>query len=82
MLQHIIDSATGETLGNVNIAGMDDEQTLQWLVAHGYLAGPADAYEITRGYAFAEGETVVIDIEMQQPVLKLEMPPEPNAEAA
>ena len=82
MLLHIIDSSTGDTLGDVNIQGMDDEHILRWLVDHGYLSGPADAYDITRSYAFAEGETVVIDMETQLPVLKLEMPPEPTSKAA
>jgi hypothetical protein len=82
MLQHIIDSATGETLGHVNIAGMDDERILQWLCKRGYLEGPPDSYEISRCYPFADGETVVIDVETQKPVLKLELPPEPETQAA
>ena len=69
----ILDSATGETLGYVNIVSMDDEQILAWLVARGYLQGNADLYDITRSYPFAEGETVVIDMDTQTPVLKLEL---------
>jgi hypothetical protein len=73
MLQHIIDSATGDTIGNVNIAGMDDEQILEWLHRNGYLMGSSDYYEISRGYPFSEGELVVIDLETNHPVLKLEL---------
>lgn len=82
MLQHIIDSATGETLGNVNIVGMEDEAILNWLCRKGYLDGSPDLYEITRSYPFTEGEIVVLDMETQKPVLKLELPPEPEAQAA
>lgn len=77
----IIDSATGETIGSANITGMDDERILEWLCSHGYLMGSSDNYEITRGYAFAEGELVVVDIETQVPVLKLEIPEEADKAA-
>jgi hypothetical protein len=76
MLQHIIDSATGETLGSVNIAIMEDEEILKVLYAKGYLAGPPEYYEISRCYPFAEGKIVVLDFESQQPVLALEDEPE------
>lgn len=79
MLLSIIDSATGETVGSVNIVGMDDEAILAWLVAHGYLAGEPDLYDISRNYPFAEGEIVVIDQDTNQPLLKLEFPPEVHA---
>lgn len=82
MLQHIIDSATGETIGSVNIVHMDDEKILQWLCSHGYLVGSPDYYEIDRTFPFAEGDIVVVDIETHVPVLKLELPPEPTAQAA
>jgi hypothetical protein len=70
----IIDSATGETIGYVKITGMDDEAILEWLCAQGYLVGSPDDYQITRGYSFAEGEIVVVDLETNAPVLKLELP--------
>jgi len=76
MLQHIIDSATGETLGSVNIVGMDDETILIWLCRKGYLEGAPHLYEITRGYPFAEGELIVIDMDTGHAVLKLELPEE------
>lgn len=79
MLFHIIDSATGDTLGDVNIAGMEDEAILDWLCRKGFLAGSSDLYEITRSYPFAEGEIVVLDMETQKPVLKLEVPSESKA---
>jgi hypothetical protein len=82
MLQHIIDSATGETLGNVNIAGMEDEAILDWLCRKGYLAGSPDEYEINRSYPFAIGEIVVLDMDTQKPVLKLELPDESESKAA
>jgi hypothetical protein len=82
MLQHIIDSATGETVGDVNIVGMDDEAILAFLHRKGYLAGGPDYYEISRCFPFAEGEIVVVDIETNVPVLKLELPPESEVEAA
>jgi hypothetical protein len=72
----IIDSANGDTLGSVNISGMSDEHILKWLVDHGYLDGSPDDYEITRSYPLAEGEIVVLDIETQRPLLKLEFPDE------
>jgi hypothetical protein len=70
----IIDSATGETIGFATITGMEDEDILAWLCSHGYLTGQADDFEITRSYPFAEGELVVIDLETNAPVLKLELP--------
>ena len=79
MLLHIIDSGTADNLGSVNIAGMDDEAILEWLCRKGYLAGHADLYEITRSFPFAEGEIVVLDMETQKPVLKLEVPEEAKA---
>lgn len=79
MLLHIIDSPNGDILGNVNIAGMEEEEILDWLCRKGYLAGGPDLYEITRSYPFAEGEIVVLDIETQKPVLKLELPQEKEA---
>lgn len=89
MMLCILESATGETLGYVNIARMDDERILQWLCSTGsylsggpYLMGSPEDYEITRCYPFAEGELVVIDIETQVPVLKLELPPELEQSAA
>lgn len=74
MILNILESATADLLGSVNITGMSDEQILEWLIDHGYLAGSSDLYEITRSYAFAEGEIIVIDMDTQQPVLKLELP--------
>lgn len=82
MLQHIIDSATGETIGNVTIDGMEDEDILQWLCDKGYLMGSPEYYEISRSYPFAEGEIVVLDLDTQRPVLKLELPMEPESKAA
>lgn len=79
MLLHIIDSPNGDTLGDVNIAGMEDEAILEWLCRKGYLAGSADLYEITRSYPFCEGEVVVVDMDTQKPVLKLEVPAESAA---
>lgn len=81
MIVNIIDSATGETIGSVNIVGMDDERILEWLCEQGYLAGSPDLYQIVRSYPFAEGEIVVLDMESQLPVLKLELPDE-DAKAA
>lgn len=81
MLTYIIDSATGETIGHVNIVGMDDEAILEYLCKAGYLIGSADYYEISRCYPFAEGEIVVLDMETKKPVLKLELPDE-EAKAA
>src|SRR5882724_961849 len=70
MMLCIIESASGDTFGYVNIVGMDDERILEWLCSTGsylsggpYLMGSPDDYEITRCYPFAEGELVVIDIE-------------------
>lgn len=74
MLFHIVESATGDTLGSVNIVGMEDETILQWLCDKGYLDGSPDLYDLTRSYPFAEGELVVLDMETQKPVLKLELP--------
>jgi hypothetical protein len=82
MIFEIIESATGDTLGSVNISGMSDEHILKWLVDHGYLAGDPDDYEISRCYPLAEGEIVVLDMETQRPMLKLELPPEPEQQAA
>lgn len=82
MIFDIIDSGTGDTLGNVNIAGMSDEHILKWLVDHGYLPGNPDDYEISRCYPLAEGEIVVIDMDTQRPLLKLELPDETPAQAA
>jgi hypothetical protein len=76
MLLHIIESASGENLGDVNISGMSDEHILKWLCDHGYLDGSPDDYEISRCYPLAEGEIVVLDIETQRPLLKLEFPDE------
>lgn len=74
MLTYIIDSATGDTLGHVNICGMDDEAILRYLCNSGYLMGTPDYYMLSRTYPFAEGEIVVLDMETQKPVLKLELP--------
>jgi hypothetical protein len=82
MLQTIIDSATGDTIGSVNISGMSDEHILKWLVDHGYVSGSPDDYEISRCYPLAEGEIVVLEMESQRPILKLELPPEPESKAA
>lgn len=82
MLMHIVDSATGATLGSVNIGAMDDETILQWLCDRGYLEGSPDLYVISRTFPFAEGEIVVLDMDTQRPLLKLELPPEPDAKAA
>lgn len=82
MLQHIIDSATGDHLGNVNIGGMEDEEILERLCRAGYLVGGPHHYEITRSYPFAEGKIVVLDLELQTPVLALEPPPELENKAA
>ena len=79
MLLHIIDSPNGDTLGSVNIAGMEDQEILEWLCRKGYLEGSADLYDITRTYPFCEGEIVVVDMESQKPVLKLELPDEAKA---
>jgi len=82
MLQHIRDSATGDLLGSVNIGGMNDEEILELLHRKGYLAGGPDYYEITRGYPLAEGKIVILDLEMQTPVLALEDLPESETKAA
>jgi hypothetical protein len=74
MLLHIIESATGDTLGNVNISGMEEEDILAWLCAKGFLEGDESLYEITRTYPFAEGELLVLDLDSHSPVLKLELP--------
>ena len=79
---HIIESATGDLLGHVNILGMDDEHILQWLCNQAYLSGSPDDYEITRSYPFAEGETIVVDAESRQPILMIQIPPEPEEKAA
>lgn len=82
MLLHIIESASGDHLGNVIITGMDDEAILSWLCRNGYLLGSPDLYEISRCFPFAEGETVVIDMDTRLPVLKLELPAESENKAA
>jgi hypothetical protein len=79
-LLNIIDSANGDVIGSITITGMDDEHILDWLILHSYLAGSADMYEITRSYPFAEGEIIVLDMDTQAPVLKLEVPPDGDDE--
>lgn len=73
MILHIIESASGDWLGDVTITGMSDEQILEWLCSHSYLDGPPDLYEIDRCFPFAEGEIVVVDMDTHVPVLKLEL---------
>ena len=82
MIMHIIESATGDTLGHVNIMGMDDEEILQWLCDRRFLDGSPDDYEITRSYPFAEGEIVVIEAESHQPILTVQIPSDNEARAA
>jgi hypothetical protein len=77
----IIDSASGDVLGRVIIASMEDEEILQILCDKGYLSGSPEYYEITRSYPFAEGDIVVLDLESQVPVLAL-AEPELNNKAA
>lgn len=74
MLHSIIDSATGDTVGSVIIGLMDDEQILEWLCRHGYLMGAPEHYELSRTFPFADGQTVVLDMETRQPVLMIQEP--------
>lgn len=79
MLLYIIESSTGDKLGDVNITGMDDDAILDWLCRKGFLEGSPDLYEISRSFPFAEGEIVVVDMDTHAPVLKLELPDEAQA---
>ena len=79
MMMDIIDSASGDVLGYVNILGMDDEAILAYLCRTGYLDGSPDDYEMTRSYPFAEGELIVLDAECGTPVLAVTIPEEKAA---
>jgi hypothetical protein len=67
----ILESSTGDQLGNIDIRSMNDENILAWLCSRGYLDGVSDEYEISLSYPFAEGEITVVCIETKEPVLTI-----------
>jgi hypothetical protein len=68
----ILESDSGDGLGTIELdETSSDENILETLVQAGYLAPPADYYEITDGGLLGDPDDIVVRDETGDPVLTL-----------